>query len=171
MKQEDTLWRRIYAELKDEVVAGKFVKGERLPTEKELTARYAVSRITAKKAMDQLAEDGVIIRIAGRGSFIAADFPQQIASQQAGRRMIALVMGGYTAAFGLEIINGAVRRAEELGCHLIVKETGNSQERETRALSHLKEAGVAGAIIQPAHGELYNPWLLGADSARPAGLL
>lgn len=162
MKQGEALYQRIYDQLKDEIQAGKFVKGERLPTEKELTEQYFVSRITAKRAMDQLAEDGVIIRIAGKGSFIAKDYPQQIIHPNAGRRMIALVMGSYSASFGLEIINGAIAKAEELGCHLIVKSSDSNQEKETQILSHLKESGVAGIIMQTVHGELYNPWVLNA---------
>lgn len=147
MKQGEALYQRIYDQLKDEIQAGKFVKGERLPTEKELTEQYFVSRITAKRAMDQLAEDGVIIRIAGKGSFIAKDYPQQIIHPNAGRRMIALVMGSYSASFGLEIINGAIAKVEELGCHLIVKSSDSNQEKETQILSHLKESGVAGIIM------------------------
>ncbi len=162
MKQGEALYQRIYEQLKDAILAGKFVKGERLPTEKELTEQYFVSRITAKRAMDQLADEGVIIRIAGKGSFIAKDYPQQIVHPMAGRRMIALVMGGYSASFGLEIVNGAIDRAEELGCHLIVKRTGSTQEKETQILSHLKESGVAGIIMQTVHGEMYNPWVLNA---------
>ena len=45
-----------------QIDTGEYPPGGRLPSEKELEKLYHVSRITAQKAMNLLAEDGRIVR-------------------------------------------------------------------------------------------------------------
>lgn len=51
--------------------SGAWRTGDRVPSENELCDMFHVSRMTARRALDQLALDGLIVRRRGAGSFIA----------------------------------------------------------------------------------------------------
>jgi GntR family transcriptional regulator of arabinose operon len=64
--------RRIYAALEDELGSGKWAPGQRLPSEADLVAQFAVSRITVGRALRDLQLAGLVERRAGSGTFVRA---------------------------------------------------------------------------------------------------
>ena len=64
------LYHQLQAVLKAEIESGKWRPGEQLPTESQLTELYAVSKITVRQALQELAELGYIRREHGRGTFV-----------------------------------------------------------------------------------------------------
>lgn len=61
----------IVAHTRRKIDSGAWRPGDRAPSENELSATFGVSRMTARRALDQLALDGLIVRRQGAGSFIA----------------------------------------------------------------------------------------------------
>lgn len=56
---------------KRKISAGAWSAGQRVPSENQLSEQFKVSRMTARRALDQLALDGLIVRRRGSGSYIA----------------------------------------------------------------------------------------------------
>ena len=62
--------RRIYLVLRDRIANGALPTGTRLPGEPDLAAEHGVARVTMRRALDQLAQDGLVERRPGVGTFI-----------------------------------------------------------------------------------------------------
>ena len=65
------LYRWVYSELRSELARGAWKPGELLPTESELSDRFGVSPGTVKQAVLGLAREGLVIRRAGKGTFVS----------------------------------------------------------------------------------------------------
>jgi ABC-type sugar transport system substrate-binding protein len=64
---------QLYEIIKEEINRGKFKKGQRLPSESELTREFNVSSITVRKCIDILKNEGLIERMQGVGTFKKID--------------------------------------------------------------------------------------------------
>ena len=62
------LYHQIFVLLRDQIYGGQYAGGSFLPSEPELSAQFDVSRITAKRALDELAVAGLAVREQGRGT-------------------------------------------------------------------------------------------------------
>lgn len=62
------LYHRLYVLIRDKIVSGEYQVGDLLPTEQDLLNQFGVSRITAKRALDDLAAEGLVERRRGMGS-------------------------------------------------------------------------------------------------------
>lgn len=68
-----TLWRQIADDVAAEIEAGDLSTGARLPTELELAEIYGVARDTVRRAVADLAERGLIVRVHGRGTSVSPE--------------------------------------------------------------------------------------------------
>ncbi len=62
-------YQTVREQLRDEIAAGRYRDGVRLPTESELVARYGVSRQTVRRAFVDLVAEGMVYRVPGRGTY------------------------------------------------------------------------------------------------------
>lgn len=67
----------IYKLIKDEILRQIEVKiygpNQCLPSERDLSAKYDTTRMTVRHALNDLEADGVVYRIQGKGTFVAAN--------------------------------------------------------------------------------------------------
>ena len=66
-------YRSLADALRAQIRGGQYAGGRKLPTEEQLSAIYSVSRQTVRRAMQDLVSEGMIYRVAGRGTFPVAE--------------------------------------------------------------------------------------------------
>lgn len=62
---------RVKRELLQELASGKLGVGDEFYSEQDLQQRYGFSRGTVRKALDELQQEGYLIRLSGKGTFVA----------------------------------------------------------------------------------------------------
>ena len=73
------LYRRLQETLRQAIVSGHLRPQGTLPPERDLATDFAVSRITVRKAIDGLVEEGLLTRRQGAGTFVAGRVEKQFA--------------------------------------------------------------------------------------------
>lgn len=65
------LYLQLKNKIKKEIRTGMLKPGDKLPSETQLQKEYNMSRVTVRNAMEELTVEGYIIKVQGKGSFVA----------------------------------------------------------------------------------------------------
>lgn len=68
-------YQQVKAHVLGLIASGRLQANDRVPSEHELTEALGVSRMTANRALRELAEEGYVTRLAGAGTFVAGERP------------------------------------------------------------------------------------------------
>lgn len=151
------MYQIIMNDLKGKIAACTFKYDEPLCTEKSLCESYGVSRITAKRAIDELEQAGLLYRKRGVGSFVRPDADSGTGSGFTGSTMRAVSLlipfslsrGGIFAT--IESASSALASA---GIYLTFHVYTPGLQSETDMLLNLYQNGVDGVIYYPSSGIL-----------------
>lgn len=65
------LYRQLKEVIREQIASGELQPGDRLPSERELSEQYGISRMTVREALSELVREGVVQRRQGKGTFVA----------------------------------------------------------------------------------------------------
>lgn len=69
------LYRQLVGSLNAQIVRGALETGAQLPSERDLSEQFGVSRSTVRQALEHLSRAGLLKKIQGRGTFVADRVP------------------------------------------------------------------------------------------------
>jgi GntR family transcriptional regulator, arabinose operon transcriptional repressor len=130
--------------------------GDRLSSERELSEYFEVDRITIRRAMLDLENEGFVIRHQGRGTFIkrlAAQEKQHIT----GSRAIGLVLPDVEIPQNTALLRGIEEEATNRGYQIWIRNALFDAGRELEILESIGKEELAGIITCPLFGNALNP--------------
>ena len=65
------IYEQIVSQIKDKIIQGELREEEMLPSVRTFAKELKVSALTVKKAYDALEEEGFVVTVHGKGSFVA----------------------------------------------------------------------------------------------------
>jgi GntR family transcriptional regulator len=65
------LYSQVRERLRERIIDGTYEPESRLPAESEISAIFSVSRITVRQALADLQNEGLIVKVPGKGTFVA----------------------------------------------------------------------------------------------------
>ena len=91
------LYHQLYSVLRGAILDGTIPYNAKMPTEQQLAGTFDVSRITAKRAMDELAGEGLVARFRGKGSLVTYQYqPQPVRAPLVGMLENLVEMGKHS---------------------------------------------------------------------------
>jgi GntR family histidine utilization transcriptional repressor len=106
------LYLQVKRHILENIGSGKWATSARVPSENDIVKSFGVSRMTANRALRELRDEGVLVRIAGVGSFVA---DRHARAHPLEIRSIAEEIRGRGHVYGAEVVSlGKVRATAEL---------------------------------------------------------
>lgn len=170
---KERLYRYVAQRMRDDFTSGQYRSGDRLPSERELSARYEVSRPTIREAVIALEVQGVLEVRLGSGAYFCAipeaDAPPVFDVSAFELTEARLLVEGEAAALAAHHINDA--EIAELGALVDDMESENQRNAGTEVADREFHMTIARATRNMAMAMLIeNLWDV-REKSKPTALL
>lgn len=136
--------------LRQEIDNGVYGESGKLPSERALAERFGVSRTSIRESLDGLVKDGLLMRVVGKGTFVASAAQTGDTAQTTSRDSVAFLIGenifhfvqpGYS-----RVLLGAEQMCRQLGHSLVFHSVGEDENFEQH-WERNKAMGVGGYLV------------------------
>jgi DNA-binding LacI/PurR family transcriptional regulator len=135
---------------RERILDGRLSAGTRLPTDEELAALYQISRDTVRQALAQLANEGMIERVQGRGTFVRQPSSNSSPVVQLKQKQIGLVLNRTARTqLTMDLLVGVEQAAKSHGYNISFTYVEGEQEQQARDIARLRANHVSGIVIWP----------------------
>jgi GntR family transcriptional regulator len=129
------LYERASQGIRDLIGSGTYGPGDRLPSESALAQRFGIHRLTARRAIEELSREGIVVARKGSGTYVAADREPLPIS-------VPLTRESYAPSLQRQL-NAVGRRHREMLLDIVRNDPGHgvpTKLRETGALCMTRSA-------------------------------
>jgi GntR family transcriptional regulator of arabinose operon len=143
------LYEQILNEIRARIASGEWPADTQLPTEAELEVKLQVSRVTIRQALSAAVEEGLIVRKAGKGTFVSGKEISTSTAKTDG--FIGYIVPHLSSSFNVQILLGVESILKDGGYHLIFCNSEGDLSKENQLLQNLETNRMAGYIVQPVY--------------------
>ena len=135
---------------RERILDRRLSAGARLPTDEELATMYQISRDTVRQALALLANEGLIERVQGRGTFVSQPSSNGSPVAQLKQKQIGLVLNlTMRTPMNMNLLVGVEQAAKSHGYSVSFTYAEGDQEQQARDIARLRANHVLGMIIYP----------------------
>ncbi|WP_127588543.1 extracellular solute-binding protein [Paenibacillus koleovorans] len=120
-------------ELRNEILSGSLLPGEFILPENTLSEKYQISRVSVRKVLAQLVEEGLIEKIAGKGNRV------KLPEEEIPRQTLKLIW--FSGSYETDIIRKIIDRYEKVHPYVRVELIILPSEDYVRHLTQMMEEG------------------------------
>lgn len=131
-------------QLRAEIVQGAWEPGAKIPTEKELSLQGGMSLMTVRRALKELAGEGLIIRRHGSGSFVTDALPRRAVTT----RTVGVLVPTTAQYYG-RVLVGIEDALSRASARLVLASSRHSAAEEESDIAALLASGLDGLILVP----------------------
>jgi len=142
------LYQQLLNDIRARIASGEWQPGTRLPTEAELASELSVSRVTIRQALSAAVDANLVIRIPGKGTYVA-----QVANTPLSQGFVGYVVPHLSSSFNVQTLLGVENVIKTAGYQLIFCNSEGDLAEEDRLLTRLESEGMAGYVMQPIYSE------------------
>lgn len=143
MEKGKRLRIHIKEQLKSQILSGRFKPYEQIPSGKEFAKELGISRLTLEYILEELAQEGYVFRIKGKGTFVSPRIPQYSS-------IVAFIAPDLKNPFISEIFVGIEDTISRNGYDIVYVNSNEDSEKEIFSIQHLIEKGVKGILLYPS---------------------
>ncbi len=154
-------------ELRHKIMIGELHPDDQLPSEWELVDALNISRATIQRAWQSAQDEGLLYRVAGKGTFVS----QPRSSDRAERNSVGFIIPEYRGTFAMNLLGGAERVLRNRGYSVQFASTDRDINEENRLLEKFITDGICGVILVPVRGSVQQRVLTSNKMSIPAVLI
>ncbi len=140
------LYKRVRLEIEG-LLSGMSV-GCMIPTESELMQKFSISRVTIRKALQDLRNEGILESFKGKGTFLAK-IQKKTAYDEKVTKILGVIMPTIESRNMARIFQGIENEASRLGFRVLLTYNGGDPLRQITLLKEISKQKVDGILLYP----------------------
>ncbi|MGD1816146.1 MAG: GntR family transcriptional regulator [Pleomorphochaeta sp.] len=117
---------------------GEYLPGEKLPSEREMSKIYKINRMTVKKAIETIVEEGILYKVKNKGTFVSKQDAKKILYLNDHSKGKSIGLGAFINSTGRQLNNTVLEKGLIKNSRYLEKKLQLKKDEEIYILNRLR---------------------------------